>query len=129
MTIDNEKLKLLINHYGSTREYPVKSYVPMFCEDNNLNYIQWNTYLRGAQKIGIKIVYDLLNIFPDLNLNWLFKDEENMFLVNEYEIPVHNLDTVNEIDTKYSPEIVDELYKRLEAMSHKMKEINKISSL
>lgn len=129
MTIDNEKLKRLVAHYGETRNYPVKSYLPMFCEDNGLNYIQWNTYLRGAQKIGMKIVYDLLNIFPNLNLNWLFKDEENMFLINEYENNDEEIHVVNEIDTKYSTEIVDELYKKVEVLSKRMKEINKLSTL
>jgi hypothetical protein len=87
MNIDGWKIKKLIEAYGIEKGYEVKSYLPKFCEDNNLNYIQWNAYTRGAQTLGIKIVYLLIDIFPDLNLNWLMKDDVNVFIGNE-NVPV-----------------------------------------
>jgi hypothetical protein len=53
----------------------------MFCKDFDLNYNQWNAYTRGAQVVGNKITLRLMEIFPNLNLNWLLKDtDSNMFI-------------------------------------------------
>jgi len=78
MQISPDKIDKLIELYGIIHNYPRKSWVVFFCRDNNLNYNQWNAHIRGKQVIGLKIVYDLISIFPDLNLNWLFKDEGNI---------------------------------------------------
>jgi len=78
MEISPDKIKKLIELYGMIHNYPKKSYVVFFCRDNDLNYNQWNNYLRGKQSIGMKVISDLMMIFPDLNMNWLFKDEGNV---------------------------------------------------
>lgn len=80
MTEEGNKIKELINYYGNEKGYLKKSHLPLFCEDNDLNYIQWHAYSSGRQKLGLKIVQDLMNIFPNLNLNWFLKDEPNMFM-------------------------------------------------
>jgi hypothetical protein len=87
MYIEGEKIKSLISIYGKSQEYPEKSYTAMFCKDFDLNYNQWNAYTRGAQVVGNKITLKLMDIFPDLNLNWLLKDEKNMFSGSE-NVPV-----------------------------------------
>lgn len=81
MEISPDKIKKLIDLYGMIHDYPKKSYVVFFCGDNDLNYNQWNNYLRGKQAIGMKVISDLMMIFPDLNMNWLFKDEGFVFNV------------------------------------------------
>lgn len=89
MNIESDRIKALIEYYGKNKNYPEKSYTTRFCEAFDLNYIQWSSYSNGKQKAGIKIIYQLMNIFPDLNLNWLLKDDSRMFLsqnmVNEPE--------------------------------------------
>ncbi|MEO8532823.1 MAG: hypothetical protein ABI441_03700 [Flavobacterium sp.] len=80
MNIEGSKIKALIDHYGLEKGYPEKSYTAKFCEDFDVNYIQWRAYTRNTQKAGIKIIYFLMDVFPDLNMNWLLKDERNMFL-------------------------------------------------
>jgi hypothetical protein len=122
MNVDSEKIKMLIEHYGKLKGYPQKSYLMKFAEDFELNYNQWNAYTRGQQVIGLKIIHILMEVFPDLNLNWLLKDDYNMFVTEE-------ISKVSESDPKYSPQIVDELYKRVEVLNIKMKEINKISKV
>ena len=79
MTIDGDKIKALIDVYGKSKGYPEKSYIPKFCEDFDLNYIQWFSYVKGRTNPGLKIIYNLVNIFPALNLNWLLKEDSNMF--------------------------------------------------
>lgn len=84
MNIEGEKIKALIEVYGKSKGYPEKSYLPKFCEDFNLNYVQWFSYSNNKQKAGIKILYILMNIFPKLNLNWFFKNEGGMF--SEFDV-------------------------------------------
>jgi hypothetical protein len=101
MNIDGSKIKALIDIYGKGKQYDEKSYTPRFCEDFGLNYIQWSSYTRGSQKLGIKIIYILMNIFPNLNLNWLFKDAQNMFtndenpVINEEKAPFSKKEVTN----------------------------------
>lgn len=79
MYVDGKKLKKLIALYGKEKGYPEKSYVAMFCTDNGLSYNQWNAYLRGSQNLGTKIIQQLIDIFPGVDLNWLLKDETPQF--------------------------------------------------
>lgn len=80
MNIDGEKIKQLIEIYGETKGYAKKSHLSLFCDDHDLNYKQWTAYCRNTQKLGLKIIYDLITIFPDLNLNWLFKDQGEILI-------------------------------------------------
>lgn len=109
MTIEGDKIRALIEEYGRQKAYPEKSYIPKFCEDFDLNYIQWFSYTKEKQKPGIKILYFLMNIFPNLNLNWLLKDEGSMFSSNDnylkvaepgdkYVKEVSNLDLMNKLE-------------------------------
>lgn len=86
MYVDGNKIKVLVEAYGKEKGYPEKSYMAKFCEDFELNYNQWNAYSRGAQVIGTKIVQRLMEIFPDVDLNWLLKETESseaLQVVNE----------------------------------------------
>lgn len=122
MIAESEKIKRLVEYYGKLKGYPEKSYLMKFTEDFELNYNQWNAYTRGKQVIGLKIIQTLMDIFPNLNMNWYLKEDYNMFITEESV-------KVSEPDTKYSHEIVDELYKRVDVLSKKMNEINKISKV
>ncbi len=55
-------------------------------EDNDVNYSQWNAHIGGRQVIGLKILDKLMYIYPNLNMNWLLKDDPNMFITKEYSI-------------------------------------------
>lgn len=122
MSVESEKIKKLIEYYGKLKGYPESSYVSRFAEDFKLNYNQWSAYTRGAQVIGLKIIHKLMEIFPDLNMNWYMKDDYNMFITE-------NFNKVEEVDPKYSKEIVDALYKRADEMGKKLSEIHKLSKL
>ena len=121
MNVDGWKIKKLIEFYGAENGYDVKSYLPKFCEENKLNYIQWNAYTRGTQTLGIKIVYLLIDIFPNINLNWLLKDEPNMFVGDKTETIA-----VKEPETKYQKEIgPEDIYNKMEEMLSELKALNK----
>jgi hypothetical protein len=110
MHVDGDKIKSLITDYGKSKGYLEKSYVAMFCEDFELSYNQWNAYTRGAQNIGTKVIHRLIEIFPELNLNWLLKDESNRYVsevkemivcepVEKYDKNVTNEDLMNKLET------------------------------
>jgi hypothetical protein len=118
MYIEGEKIRSLISNYGKSQEYPEKSYTAMFCKDFELNYNQWNAYTRGAQVVGNKITLKLMDIFPDLNLNWLLKDELNMFVGKD------NLLAIREPEPKYSKKIDQEdIYNKLEDILTELKKV------
>lgn len=98
MNVDGEKIRQLVKVYGQLRDYPEKSYLAKFCDDFDLNYNQWNNYTRNGQAIGIKIIHQLVDIFPELNLNWFMKNEGPMFLDE-------NMAVVEEPGEKYLKEI------------------------
>jgi len=123
MTIDGDKIKALIDVYGKSKGYPEKSYIPKFCEDFDLNYIQWFSYVKGRTNPGLKIIYNLVNIFPALNLNWLLKEDSNMFTDpnavfvfeepgEEYGKEVSNNDIMKKL------EIIEKEIKKLKSSSH-----------
>lgn len=115
MTIDGDKIKQLISQYGKGKGYPEKSYVVRFCEDFKLNYKQWNAYCSGTQNLGLKIIEVLMDIFPDLNLNWLLKDEENVFL---------NASEVSEPNKKYGLVSNEMLMDKLESIQNQLNILN-----
>lgn len=123
MYIDGEKIKSLISYYGKDKGYAEKSYTAQFCKDFDLNYNQWNAYTRGAQVVGNKITLKLMEIFPNLNLNWLLKDgDPNMFIGLELD----NSSVIQEPTTKYQKKIGQEdLYEKLDEI---LTEIKKVSS-
>lgn len=86
MYVDGNKIKALVESYGNQKGYPEKSHMAKFCEDFDLNYNQWNAYSRGAQVVGTKIVQRLMEIFPEVDLNWLLKENheaDNLHFVSE----------------------------------------------
>ena len=112
MTIEGDKIKQLISHYGADKGYTEKSYLVRFCDDNNLNYKQWSAYCSGTQNLGLKIIEVLMDIFPDLNLNWLLKEDVLMF---------KNKNIFNEPGEVYSKEISNQvLYNKLESIEKKI---------
>ena len=121
MYIDGAKIKSLISTYGKNRGYPEKSYTAMFCKDFELNYNQWNAYTRGAQVIGPKITQKLMEVFPNLNLNWFFKEDQNMFVGEKTETV-----TVKEPEPVYQKEITPEdIFYKMEEMLIELKALNK----
>lgn len=80
MNIQGEKIRVLIKIYGLSKCYPEKSYLANFCRDFNLNYSQWNAHIGDRQSAGGKVLDILMQAFPDLNLNWLLKEEKNVFV-------------------------------------------------
>lgn len=118
MYVDGKKLKKLITLYGESKRYEEKSYVALFCNDHGLSYNQWNAYLRGAQNLGTKIIQQLIDIFPDLNLNWLLKDEPNIFISDKKE---HIL---SEPQAKYGkPVTTKDLMRKLEELHLDVKKV------
>ncbi len=109
MNVDGEKIRTLIEVYGKDRGYPPKSYLSMFCEDNDVNYSQWNAHIGGRQVAGTKIIDKLMHVFPNLNMNWFLKDDENIFISEKkemvlsepkpnYEKNVTNLDLMHKLE-------------------------------
>jgi hypothetical protein len=122
MNVDGSKIKRLIESYGAEKDYDQKTQLRRFCEDFNLNYIQFHAYTKGTQNLGLKIIYRLMEIFPNLNLNWLLKDEENMFVGKENSLPM----ILKEPQEKYSKKIGQEdIFHKLEDI---LVEIKKIST-
>lgn len=119
MYVDGAKIKSLISTYGKSKEYPEKSYTAMFCKDFDLNYNQWNAYTRGAQVVGPKITQKLMEIFPDLNLNWFFKEEKNMFVGENTDLMV-----LKEPEPKYQKKIGQEdIYNKLDDILFELKKV------
>lgn len=122
MNVEGEKIKMLIEFYGSEKQYEKKTQLRKFCEDFDLNYIQFHAYTKGTQNLGFKILHTLMEIFPDLNLNWLLKNEQNMFVGKENPV----FQTLNEPKEKYSKKIgQDDIYNKLEDILIEIKKINK----
>lgn len=118
MNVDGNKIKQLAEYYSNIKGYPDKSSLAKFCEDFDLNYNQWNAYTRNAQVIGIKIIHQLMEIFPNLNLNWVFKDEGAMFsdeLIAEVKHPKERI----------SKEITNnEIFKKLDQIHFDIRKFN-----
>jgi hypothetical protein len=120
MNVEGHKIRTLIEIYGKSKNYLPKEYLSGFCKDNDVNYSQWNAYIGERQVVGIKIIDLLMHIFPNLNMNWLLKDDPNPFIgvinaigVNE---PVSNYNkTVKKITNedlmKKLVELEDEIIK------------------
>lgn len=117
MHVDGWKIKKLIEDYGRTKGYAEKSYVAKFSEDFKLNYNQWNAYTRGAQNIGTKVIQFLMDVFPDLDLNWLLKKEAEQYPESQ-QMEILEEPRTNTI----TPEII---YKKLQEMH---KEIRKLTA-
>lgn len=86
-----EKLKEVIKQkYSSIRD---------FADKKEMNYSQVSQYLHG-RKISIEFLFILIEEFPELDLNWLLRDEDFVEnTVNEkpstYKIPLKNDEIIN----------------------------------
>ena len=99
MKVEGRKIMRLIAAYGASKGYAEKSYLKRFTEDFSLNYNQWNAYTRDAQVIGLKVFEKIEEIFPDINWNWLFRDEnEPMFYKELTPYMVNEPEEVSEKD-------------------------------
>jgi hypothetical protein len=123
MYVPGDKIAQLIDHYGKSKGYPAKSYLKNFTKDFELNYNQWNSYCNqnGGDNAGIKVLGVLLKIFPDLNLNWLFKDDYNMFQTEEQRL-------ASEPDA-YSLHNYETLLKEITNLKNRLVHINKLSQV
>ena len=111
MNVQGEKIRTLIEVWGKEKGYPPKSYLSMFCEENDVNYSQWNAHIGGRQVAGTKIIDKLMHVFPDLNMNWFLKDESNMFISEKRET------ILNEPPAKYAkPVTTKDLMNKLEEL-------------
>lgn len=119
MDVTGSKFKRLIEIYGISKGYPEKSHLPKFCEDFDLNYTQWNTYCRGKQNVGVKIIDILLDIFPNLNLNWFLKDEGDIFTTEEGNAMVSS-QPIAIISKKIEKE---DIYKKMDEILLEMKKL------
>lgn len=122
MVIDGGKILRIIEHYGEIKGYPKKSHLKGFTDDFGVNYAQWSNYTRGDQNLGIKIIDFLVEKFPNLNMNWLLKDEGDMF-VNNSALP-----QLTEPGATY--EVKDPVLHKLELMHQdikKLQEMHKVS--
>ena len=116
MQIDGQKIQDLIAHYGKLHNVPEKSYLVRFTDDFQLNYKQWSAYTRGDQNLGIKIIDQLMDIFPELNLNWFLKDIGDMFIVKNYAEKEAELQIASDVEiTKITNEM---LMEKLELMHY-----------
>lgn len=119
MYVDGEKFISLVAVYGKDKGYPEKSYLPMFCKDFDLAYNQWYAYTKGKQVVGIKIIHRIIEIFPNINLNWFLKDDPNMFthesdvLILEEPKAIYNKKVTNEDLMTKLEEIQNDLKKQL----------------
>jgi hypothetical protein len=97
MVVNPDKIKAVIDYYGKIKGHAEKSYLPKFTEEHKLNYKQWAAFCNGSQTAGYKVVDVFMDIFPNLDLNYLIKDsipvkadmfnlqKSNVFVVNEPE--------------------------------------------
>ena len=119
MDVNGDKLMRLIAHYGKQKGYEEKSYLRAFTQDLQLNYTQWAAYTRGSQNLGIKIIDILINAFPNLNLNWLLKDDDQMFLGNS------DIKTLNEPSSVEYGKPENAIMDKLEAIHNDIKQMQK----
>lgn len=114
-----DKIRTLVEIYGKERDYPPKSYLSMFCKDNDVNYSQWNAHIGGRQVVGIKILDKLMHVFQNLNMNWFLKDDPNIFLPDDYGTLIAEPGAVYQ---KTSKKITNEdLMKKLEELELEIK--------
>ncbi|WP_116787667.1 hypothetical protein [Flavobacterium psychrotrophum] len=71
-----QKVNMFLKQNGSSQ--------PDFAERIGVNYVAMNRNI-NAGKLTTEIVYGLLKEFPHVDLNWLFKDENQLLLVKEEE--------------------------------------------
>lgn len=121
MYVPAEKIMALIEFYGKSKGYPAKSYLKKFTEDWNLNYNQWQAYVTDSANAGIKVLGVLMEIFKDLNLNWVFKDDYNMF---QNQI----INMVAEPD-QYTRENYDLLVAQVEHYKKVLNQINRLATV
>lgn len=121
MNVEGHKIRTLIEVYGKSKNYLPKEYLSGFCKDNDVNYTQWNAYIGERQAVGTKILDILMHVFPNLNMNWLLKDDPNPF------IGATNVIGVNEPASTYdktSKKITNEdLMKKLEELENEIKKM------
>lgn len=121
MYVPKEKILLVIEAYGRNKGYPTKSYLRKFVDDFKLNYNQWSAYIGGSQNAGLKALDAIKVAFPNINFNWVYRDDYNM-LINE-----NNLE-VNEPNL-YSKENFDDLQKQVDIYRKKLNQINQLSKI
>lgn len=114
MDIEKGRVVALIEHYRKAKEYPEKSWLKGFCADNSLNYNQWHTLLKSDKGVGIKIIDILVNIFPNVNLNWLLKGEGEMFTDGKMVV---SEPASTYLKTPFEKEVIQ----RLEAVQNELK--------
>lgn len=83
--------------------------------------------LNGKQNVGLEFIYLVISVFPDIDLNWLLKDEyiqeEHQDIVNESKVLYSKKDTCKECLTK------DKLIDRYEKLSQRQEnEIHRLEA-
>jgi hypothetical protein len=119
MNVEGHKIRTLIEIYGKERNYLPKEYLSRFCKDNDVNYSQWNAYIGERQVVGTKILDLLMYVFENLNMNWLLKDDPNIFIGQINVIGVNEETTIyNKTQKKITNE---DLMRKLEELENEIK--------
>ncbi len=76
--IDGRKIEQLAVYYANKRGVTNNTF-NYFCMEEKLGYTKWTTYKNKSNAKWTGLL-ELIRIFPNLNLNWLFKDIGPMML-------------------------------------------------
>jgi transcriptional regulator with XRE-family HTH domain len=79
-----------------------------FCEKNNLLYNSIHPICRDKRELGINILNKLVDIFPDLNVNWLLYGKGKQEIII-YDID-DNLKSLQESGSEYSKDPVENTF-------------------
>ncbi len=74
MEIGERFRELFKTHNSSVRE---------LCLIHGINYNSFNDMLNGRKEPGMKTLSFTIKVFPEVNLNWLIKENGEMF-INEF---------------------------------------------
>lgn len=127
MIVKGEKIRELIEDYGKANSIAEKSVLRQFSENFELNYTQWSNYIRGEQNLGLKPIEKLMEIFPNMNLNWLLRDEGEKYINLNTNYSANEQPTLRVADNesealqKITLEII---YEKLQLMHQDIKEAN-----
>ena len=72
--ISGKKIEEIAIWYCQSKGYKRYSF-KRFCNDFDFNYAEFTDY-KNERKNNNKVVFTFLELFPNLNMNWLLKDEE-----------------------------------------------------
>ena len=125
MVIDARKIKAVIEYYGQIKNYPEKSYITKFCEDFKLNYKQWSALCSGNLPGGYKVVDIFLDIFPNIDTNWLIKNDVPVNGDKFLSSGKIEKKSAKELNEEYTREITnDQLFRKMEEIQFEFRKFS-----